>query len=35
MSGWVIFWIVVLVLIGLAIGANAKDIKRYYRIRNM
>lgn len=28
------FWIVVLVLIVLAIAANAKDIMRYYEIRN-
>ncbi len=35
MHGWLIFWIVVLALIVFAIGANAKDIQRYYKIRNM
>jgi hypothetical protein len=35
MSGWAIFWIVVLLLIVLAVAANAKDIMRYYKIRNM
>jgi hypothetical protein len=35
MSGWAIFWIVVLLLIVLAVAANAKDILRYYKIRNM
>ncbi len=35
MSGWAIFWIVVLLVIVWAIAMNAKDIKRYYRIRNM
>jgi hypothetical protein len=32
---WWIFWLVVLALIVWAIAANAKDLKRYYRIRNM
>jgi Family of unknown function (DUF6893) len=35
MSGWTIFFTVILVLIVLAVAANAKDIKRYIRIRNM
>ncbi len=35
MSGWGIFWIVVLLLIVLLIAVNAKDLMRYYRIRNM
>lgn len=35
MSGWLIFWIVVLLLIVGAIAMNARDIQRYYKIRNM
>ena len=35
MSGWAIFIILVLLLIVGAIAMNAKDIQRYYKIRNM
>lgn len=34
MSGWLIFWIVV-ILIVLAIAANLRDIIRYLKIRFM
>lgn len=35
MSGWEIFWIIVLVLIVIGILVNMKDIARYMKIRNM
>lgn len=35
MSGWLIFWIVVFILIVLAIAANLRDIIRYMKIRFM
>ncbi|MDB5981106.1 MAG: hypothetical protein JWQ69_2121 [Pseudomonas sp.] len=35
MSGWVIFWILVLLVIVALIAVNVHDIKRYLKIRNM
>jgi hypothetical protein len=35
MSGWEIFWIVVVVLIALLILTNLRDLLRYMRIRSM
>jgi hypothetical protein len=35
MSGWDVFWIIVLVLVVLAILMNLRDIIRYLRIRAM
>ena len=35
MSGWTIFQVVALLLIILAVGANAKDVMRHIKIRNM
>ncbi len=35
MSGWTIFWIIVVVLIAIAISMNLRDILRYLRIRSM
>jgi hypothetical protein len=35
MSGWTIFWIVVLAVIVVLIAVNIHDIKRYLKIRNM
>jgi hypothetical protein len=35
MSGWDVFWIIVLVLVVLAILMNLRDIVRYLRIRAM
>jgi len=35
MSGWDVFWIIVLVLVVLAILMNLRDIIRYIRIRAM
>ena len=35
MSGWSIFWIVVVVIIVLVLLMNAKDLFRYLKISNM
>ena len=35
MSGWAVFWIIVLVFVVLAILMNLRDIVRYLRIRAM
>lgn len=35
MSGWDVFWIIVLVFVVLAILINLRDIVRYLRIRAM
>jgi hypothetical protein len=35
MSGWDVFWIIVLVFVVLAILMNLRDIVRYLRIRAM
>ena len=35
MSGWGLFWIIVLLAIIGLIAVNAKDLMRYWRIRNM
>ncbi|MDB6142019.1 MAG: hypothetical protein JWP80_1063 [Pseudomonas sp.] len=35
MSGWAIFWILVLALIVVLIAVNIHDLKRYLKIRNM
>lgn len=35
MSGWGIFWIVVLLLVIAGVAVNLRDIKRYLRIRSM
>ena len=35
MSGWEIFWVVVLAVIVLAVLFNLRDILRYLRIRSM
>lgn len=35
MSGWDVFWIIVLVFVVLAILMNLRDIIRYLRIRAM
>jgi hypothetical protein len=35
LSGWEIFWVVVLAVIVLAVLFNLRDILRYLRIRSM
>lgn len=35
MSGWTIFWILLLVLIVALVVVNLHDLKRYFKIRNM
>lgn len=35
MSGWAIFWLIILVLVVVAVLVNLRDIKRYLRIRKM
>ena len=35
MSGWTLFWILVLIVVALAIVANYRDLVRYMKIRNM
>lgn len=35
MSGWTIFWIIVLLLVAGGVAVNFHDIKRYLRIRSM
>lgn len=35
MSGWDVFWIIVLVFVVLAILINLRDIVRYLKIRAM
>jgi Family of unknown function (DUF6893) len=35
MSGWEIFWIVVVVLLALLLLSNLRDIIRYLKIRSM
>jgi hypothetical protein len=35
MSGWTLFWILVLIVVALAIVANYRELVRYMKIRNM
>ena len=35
MSGWTLFWIIVVLLVLYAVKINLPDIKRYLRIRSM
>lgn len=35
MSGWMIFWILLLVVIAILVLVNMHDIKRYLKIRRM
>jgi biopolymer transport protein ExbD len=35
MSGWTLFWIVLVLLIVFVVLANLRDIKRYIKIRLM
>ncbi|CAI8971340.1 DUF1294 domain-containing protein [Pseudomonas sp. IT-P253] len=35
MSGWTIFWLLILALIVALVVVNFHDIKRYLKIRNM
>lgn len=35
MSGWMIFWILLLVVIAILVWVNMHDIKRYLKIRRM
>ena len=35
MSGWTLFWILVLIVVALAIVANYRELIRYMKIRNM
>jgi hypothetical protein len=35
MSGWTIFWLLILALIVVLVVVNFHDIKRYLKIRNM
>lgn len=35
MSGWVIFWIIVVALLVLVLLVNLRDIRRYLKIRSM
>lgn len=35
MSGWAIFWILILIVVVGGVLVNLKDIKRYLKIRSM
>ena len=35
MSGWTIFWLLILALIVVLVVVNFHDLKRYLKIRNM
>lgn len=35
MSGWMIFWIILLAFVGWVIWVNLPDILRYLKIRSM
>lgn len=35
MSGWTIFWFLLLAVIVVLVVVNMRDIKRYLKIRNM
>ncbi|WP_397448605.1 DUF6893 family small protein [Pseudomonas sp. NA-150] len=35
MSGWTIFWLLVIVAIVALVWVNLHDLKRYIKIRNM
>lgn len=35
MSGWAIFWIIVVALVVLVLLVNWRDIRRYLKIRSM